>query len=58
VRRDGAHKLGVRVVLCGLQPQRRAVLSRMHALGHPAIAAGMAGFDEAVPVARRPVDAG
>ncbi|MFN9730049.1 MAG: STAS domain-containing protein, partial [Pseudomonadota bacterium] len=29
---DRAHKLGIRVVLSGLQPQPRAVLARMHAL--------------------------
>lgn len=45
-------KLGIRVVLSGLQPQPRAVLARMHALDHPAIAADLGGFDEAVPAAR------
>ena len=49
---DRAHKLGIRVVLSGLQPQPRAVLARMHALDHPAIAADLGGFDEAVPAAR------
>jgi len=49
---ERAHKLGIRVVLSGLQPQPRAVLARMHALDHPAIAADVAGFDAAVPVAR------
>jgi len=39
-------------VLSGLQPQPRAVLARMHALDHPAIAADVAGFDAAVPAAR------
>jgi hypothetical protein len=43
----------MRVVLSGLQPQPRAVLTRMHALGHVAIAADVPGFEQAVPAARR-----
>jgi hypothetical protein len=39
-------------VLSGLQPQPRAVLARMHALEHVAIAADVAGFEQAVPAAR------
>lgn len=49
---DRAHKLGIRVVLSGLQPQPRAVLARMHALEHAAIAADVPGFEQAVPAAR------
>jgi SulP family sulfate permease len=52
-----AHRLGIRVVLSGLQAQPRAVLARMHALDHPAIAADVTIFDEAVPPARRLVGA-
>lgn len=54
---DRAHKLGIRVVLSGPQAQPRGVLARMHALGHPVIAADVTGFEQAVPVARRLVDA-
>jgi SulP family sulfate permease len=54
---DRAHRLGIRVVLSGLQAQPRAVLARMHALDHPAIAADVTIFDEAVPAARRLVGA-
>jgi SulP family sulfate permease len=49
---DRAHKLGIRVILSGLQAQPRAVLARMHALDHAALAADVAGFEQAVPAAR------
>jgi SulP family sulfate permease len=49
---DRAHKLGIRVILSGLQAQPREVLARMHALDHAAIAADVPGFEHAVPAAR------
>jgi SulP family sulfate permease len=49
---DRAHKLGIKVVLSGLQPQPRAVLARMHALDRAALAADVPGFEQAVPAAR------
>jgi SulP family sulfate permease len=49
---ERAHKLGIRVIVSGLQKQPREVLERMEVLAHPAIAAQAGSFDQAVPRAR------
>ncbi len=49
---DRAHKLSIRVIVSGLQRQPREVLEQMRVLRHPAIAALVPGFDEAIPAAR------
>lgn len=49
---DRAHRLGIRVILSGLQRQPREVLESMRVLAHPAIAGDASGFEQAVPQAR------
>jgi SulP family sulfate permease len=48
---DRAQRMGTRVILSGLQKQPRQVLEQMGALAHPAIAADVAGFEQAIPAA-------
>lgn len=55
---DRAHRPGTQVARSGPQPPPRAVLARTHPPGHPAVVAEVPGFDGAVPLARRRVDAG
>jgi sulfate permease, SulP family len=49
---DRAQKLGIRVILSGLQAQPRAVLAQMHILEHPAFAAAVPDFAAAIAHAR------
>jgi SulP family sulfate permease len=49
---DRAHRLGIRVVFSGLAGAAREVCKAMHVLDHPAVAADVAGYDDAVPAAR------
>lgn len=49
---DRARRLGIRVVIEGLQPLPRRTLAAMHALEHPALLAETEGFAEALDQAR------
>jgi len=55
---DRAHKLGIRVIVSGLQAQPRAVLEQMLTLGHPAIAAEVPDFAHALVAARTLIEPG
>ncbi len=55
---DRAHKLGIRVIVSGLQAQPRTVLEQMLILRHPAIAADVPDFARALAAARSLVEPG
>lgn len=49
---DRCARMGIRVILSGLQEQPREVLAQTGVLEHPVIAAVASGFDEALARAR------